>query len=370
MGGLFQLKELSRPHLVLAHTGHVDRLGTGNLRKLRDHLLGSHETVARLTPAKRILLTQTVEVTPPSRKVRAPQALVGLGKGSIQGSQGGLQIRNHGHVCVAILRHLCQINIDVHDACARREGVQLPGHAVIKARTQSHNQVRALQCTNRWNRTVHSRHLEVVRVRVRESSACGKRCDDCCVGQFHQRAQFFFGAGPNEATANVEHGSLGSRNFLGGASNLAWNGLECGLIAGKLQLNRPVVFKFFNLSRTGNVHQDRTGSTGRGDMEGFSQTLRDLSRAGDQEGMLCQGHRCPNDVSFLECISSDQRCADLARDHNNRDRIDIRVCDCCQSIRCTRTRGHDGNADLSACQRITLRGMSCALLVANQDVVQ
>ena len=355
---------------MLAHTGHIDCIGTSNLRKLRDHLLGSHETVGRLAPPQRILLTQTVKVTPPSRQVRAPQALIGLGKSSIQGSQGGLQIRNHGHVCVAVLRHLGQIDIDVHNPRARREGVQLAGHAVIKARAQSHNQVCTLQCANRGNGTVHSRHLEVVRVRVREGSTRGKRCHDGRVGQFHQRAQFFFGAGPNEATADVEHRSLGSCNFLGGASNLARNGLECGLVAGKLQLNRPLVFKFFNLSRTGDVHEDRTGATGRGDMEGFSQTLRDLGRASDQEGMLCQGHRCPNDVSFLECISSDQQCADLARDHNNRDRIDIRVCDCCQSIRCTRTRGHDGNADLSTCQRITLRGMSCALFMANQDVVQ
>ena len=173
---------------MLAHTGHVDRIGTGNLRKLRDHLLGSHETVTRFAPAKRILLTQSVKVTPPSRKVRAPQALIGLGKGSIQGSQGRLQICNHGHVCVAVLRHLCQINIDVHDSCARCEGVQLAGHAVIEARTQSHNQVCALQCSNRWNRTVHSRHLEVVRVRIGESSTCGKRCHDGRVGQFHQRA--------------------------------------------------------------------------------------------------------------------------------------------------------------------------------------
>ena len=86
--------------------------------------------------------------------------------------------------------------------------------------------------------------------------------------------------------------------------------------------------------------------------------------------MLCQGHRCPNDVSFLECVSSDQRRAHLAGDHNDRDRIDIRVCDCGQGIRRARTRGHDRNTDLSACQRIALRGMSGALLVANQDVVQ
>ena len=105
-------------------------------------------------------------------------------------------------------------------------------------------------------------------------------------------------------------------------------------------------------------------------MEGFSQTLRDLSRAGDQEGMLCQGHRCPNDVSFLECVSSDQRRAHLAGDHNDRDRIDIRVCDCGQGIRRARTRGHDRNTDLSACQCIALSGMSCALFMANQDVVQ
>ena len=86
--------------------------------------------------------------------------------------------------------------------------------------------------------------------------------------------------------------------------------------------------------------------------------------------MLCQGHRCPNDVSFLESVSSDQRRTDLAGDHNDRDRIDIRICDCGQGIRCARTRGHDRNTDLPACQRIALRGVSRALLVANQDVVQ
>ena len=117
---------------------------------------------------------------------------------------------------------------------------------------------------------MHSRHLEVVRVRVREGSTRGKRCHDGRVGQFHQRAQFFFGAGADEATADVEHGSLRACDLLCGTLDLAWKGLECGLVAGKLQLNRPLVFKFFNLSRTGDVHEDRTGATGRGDMEGFS----------------------------------------------------------------------------------------------------
>ena len=103
MRGLFEFDELCGPHLVLANARDVDGLGASDRGQLRDHFLGSHETVSGFGPSKRVGLAQAVQVTPPPRKVGLAEAFVGLGKSGVQCGQGGLEVRNHCDVGIAVL---------------------------------------------------------------------------------------------------------------------------------------------------------------------------------------------------------------------------------------------------------------------------
>ena len=137
---------------------------------------------------------------------------------------------------------------------------------------------------------MHAGHLQVVRVRIGEGTASGKSRHNSRVGQCDQFAQFLFGARSDEAAADVEHGSLRACDLLCGALDLARNGLECGLIAGKIHGRRPDIFEFFDLCGSGDVHQDGTRAAGLGNVEGFGEASGDFTRVRHQEGVLGKGH--------------------------------------------------------------------------------
>ena len=176
------------------------------------------------------------------------------------------------------------------NAGTRRERIQLSGHAVIEACAQRNDQIRALESSHRGNSAVHAGHLQVVRVRIGEGTASGKSRHDSRVGQCDQFAQFLFGARSDEAAADVEHGSLRACDLLCSALDLARNGLECGLIAGKIHGRRPDVFELFDLCGSGDIHQDGTRAASFGDVEGFGETSGDFTRVRDQERVLGKGH--------------------------------------------------------------------------------
>ena len=137
---------------------------------------------------------------------------------------------------------------------------------------------------------MHAGHLQVVRVRIGEGAASGKSRHDSRVGKCHQFAQFLFGARSDEAAADVEHRSLRACDLLCGALDLARNGLESGLVAGKIHGHGPDVFEFFDLCGSSDVHQDGARAASLGDVEGFSEARGDFTRVRHQEGVLGKGH--------------------------------------------------------------------------------
>ena len=112
----------------------------------------------------------------------------------------------------------------------------------------------------------------------------------------------------------------------------------------------------------------RTGATGAREVEGLGQTRGDLRGVRDEEGVLGDGHRCAHDVGFLEGVGADQGCADLARDHDDRDRVHAGVAESRQHVGGAGAGRHDRAANLTGGQGVAFGGMARALLVTDKNV--
>ena len=84
--------------------------------------------------------------------------------------------------------------------------------------------------------------------------------------------------------------------------------------------------------------------------------------------MLGDGHRGAHDVGFLEGVTADQGCADLARDHDDRDRVHAGVAQGGEHVGGTRAGRHDRAADLTGGQGVAFGGVARTLLVTDENV--
>ena len=62
----------------------------------------------------------------------------------------------------------------------------------------------------------------------------------------------------------------------------------------------------------GDVDEDRTGTAGSSDVEGFVDGWSDVFDAGDQVVVLGDGKRRAGDVGFLESVGTDRGASDLS----------------------------------------------------------
>jgi len=105
-------------------------------------------------------------------------------------------------------------------------------------------------------------------------------------------------------------------------------------------------------------------------VKGLRHHLRDVVTVPDEEVVLGDRHGDAGDVGFLKGVGADQCAADLARDRHHRDRIHVGVGQRRDQVRRSRTRGRHAHSDPAGGVRVSAGGMSCALLVAHQDVAQ
>jgi len=70
----------------------------------------------------------------------------------------------------------------------------------------------------------------------------------------------------------------------------------------------------------------------------------------------------------LKCIIPNKVCGHLTREHHHRDRVHISRCDAADSIRSTRSGGHQAYPWFAGRSGIAVRGMDGALLMTYQNV--
>ena len=280
----------------------------------------------------------------------------------------GRAVARSATIGVAVLGDLRGVDVDVHDGGAGREGVEAAGHAVVEAGAERDDQVGALEGTDGRHGAVHAGHAEVVAIRVRERAAGGQRGDNGGIRDLDEVGEGVGGAGAHDAAAHVEHGSLGIGDRTGSRAHLLHVRLVRDAVARQVEGGRPGKVHLGDLRGLGDVHEDRAGATRAREVEGLGQTRGDLRGVRDEEGVLGDGHRCADDVGFLEGIGADQGCADLAGDHDDRDRVHAGVAQSRQHVGGAGAGRHDCAADLTGGQGVAFGGVARALLVTDKNV--
>ena len=159
---------------------------------------------------------------------------------------------------------------------------------------------------------MHAGHAEVVAIRVREGAAGGQRGDDGGVRDLDELSKGIGRAGAHDAATDVEDGSLGIGDRAGSRTHLLHVRLVCNAVAGQIQDRRPGEVHLGNLRGLGDVHENGAWATGSREVESLGQARGDLRGIRDQEGVLGDGHRCTDDVGFLEGVTADQGGTDLS----------------------------------------------------------
>ena len=355
---------------MLTNAGNVDGFRTAQFTDLGDHVLRGQESVCRGRPAERIGVAQRVELVPPGLEVR--QAMLSVLVTQLDGQIGDdlEDVSHDGHVGHAVLGDLRRINVRVDHRCQRRETAELASHAVIEPGAESHHKVSTLQSSHGRHCSVHSGHAQVLRVGVGQSTSRHQRGDHRGAGDVGEGAERVARVATDHTTAHIQDGTARRREQTSCLAHLLEVRLRGRVIAREVQVNRPPEDGVGLLGALGNVHQHRTRTARAGDVEGLSDTRRDVIRVGHQEGVLGHRHRDTHDVGLLEGIRSDQGGAHLTRDGNHRDRVHVRIGEGGHQVGSPRTRGRHADANSTRRVGIARRRVPGSLLMPHQDVPQ
>ena len=173
---------------------------------------------------------------------------------------------------------------------------------------------------------------------------------------------------PVQATAQIEDGSLGRGDHLGGLSQAPLVGLTRQAVAGQVPGRGPHELGEPLLGILGDVDENRTGASSGGDVEGLSHARDDVLGTGDEEGVLDEGHCGPDDVGLLEGVRPDSAASDLPGDGQHGHGVHVCVTDGGDEIGGSGTGGGNAHPGATSDHGVSLGGMTSALLVAHQDV--
>ena len=360
--------ELRRPHLVLTHTCHVDRIRPGGLAEGLDDEFRGQAAVALRSVAQRVRRLDPAQRLPPRVEIDRTGAVPAQHLDQI--GDHVLDVTDDRHVRMPVLADLGRVDVGVDDLGLGGERIQLPGDPVVEAGAQGDQQVAALQRRHRRHGAVHAGHAQVLRVAVGERTAGHQRGDHRDTGQLGQVEQLLGGLAADHAAADVEHRLARLGDQLGRLTDLAAVRLGVRLVSGQLELRRPRERALALQHVLGDVDQHRPRPSAGGDVECLGDDARDVVTVAHQEVVLGDRHRDAGDVGFLERVGADQGAPDLPGDRDHRNRIHVGVGQRRDQVGRTRTRGRHADADPAGGVRVAAGGVAAALLVTHQHVAQ
>ena len=279
------------------------------------------------------------------------------------------QVPDDRDVGGADLGDLGGVDVDVDHRGLGGEGVRLAGDPVIEAGSQADDDVGPLQGPDGGHSAVHAGHPQVERVLAGHDVQGGQGGDEGRSDELDELGELLGGnLRPVQPAAQVEDGSLGSGDHLGGLGQAPLVGLARQAVAGKVTGRGPHELGGPLLGILGDVDEDRAGASGGGDVEGLGHARDDVLGTGDEEGVLDEGHRGPDDVGLLEGVRPDSAASDLPGDGQHGHRVHVGVTDGGDEVGGSRAGGGDAHPGATGDHGVSLGGMTSTLLVAHQDV--
>ena len=217
------------------------------------------------------------------------------------------QVTHNRHVGVDVLVDFRRVYVHVNHLGVGSEGADLAGDAVVKAHPKADYQVRLVDCQAGVGDAVHPGHAHEERVVVREGAAAQQGGDYRNLGLLGKLPQLVVAPGDDDAVARQNHGPLGLGDELRRPLDLGGMAIHDGLVARQVDAVRVVEVGRLREHVLGDVHQDRAGPAGVGDVEGFLDGLSNLACVHHQVVVLGDGQGNAGYVRLLECVPTDGR---------------------------------------------------------------
>ena len=352
------MEELGNPHLVLAHVGRDDGLAVGELACSRNHVL--HAESALLGVGER-------ETLLPGLASLDPVSGIELVHHREELFQNELCVAAHEHIRLQHLAFFGGVDVDVHLDGVFAEHFELAGNAVVPAAADGEDQVAVEHGLVGVHGAVHAEHAERKLVISGEGSEAEH-------GAAHRGVQLF-GEFLHLAGSPADHGTvaheqqrlLGILEVFGCLFDALGRGVRRNLVAGQVHLvgERRGAGACGHVLRKVDEHGARAAAAR--DVEGFLHDAREVVGILHQVRMLdgCESHAAR--VAFLEGVLAEVRGRRLGGEHHDRARIHEGCVNAGKCVGGTRTRSHEGDADLARLASIAVGHVGCTLFVAAKD---
>ena len=347
---------LCRPHLVLAHIGHIHGFGAALVAHLADHLMGhqaggvGHRVV--------ILCLPLMDHLHPVGML----LFLDLRQHGVQHVSG---IAHDGKVDLHILAQLTGIDVDLDDGGVLCKGLGVQGHTVREAGAHRDQHVAVGHGTIGGVTAVHTHHANVHRVAVGHN-ACGHQGvggrDLCLVQQITQRLA---GGCAAHAAAKVDQRALGRIDKIRCPLDLlrveGGNGTDgLRLFGGELAYRRCHVL--------GDIHQHRALAAALCNTEGRAHGIGQLFHPAHREIVLGDGHCDALNVGFLKAVPPDPVRGHVAGKGYHGHRVHIGRGNAGDQIGGTRAAGSQHHTGASGGAGIAVCRVSRALLVGGEHM--
>ena len=177
---------------------------------------------------------------------------------------------------MAELPDLGRVDVEVDDLRPRRERRELAGDAVVEARADRDDQVGLVQPPVRPLGAVHAGWPVAERMGLGERALRHQRRDHRDAAGLGELQQLVGGLAVDHAAADVEDRSGGGEQGPRRLANLSW--VDTGRWSPPWEIDlmgvREVDLRLLHV--LGDVHEDRAGSPGSGDVEGRLDDVREF----------------------------------------------------------------------------------------------
>ena len=216
-----------------------------------------------------------------------------------------------------VLSHFSGIQVNVNYLGFGGEGAEDAGEPVVQASANHDQDIALHHGIVGVDFAVHAAHTDGQGVGLGNSTNAQQGGDDRYVGLLCQLAQFSLRLGNQDALTSHYHRLFRVVDEISGPINCIGVGSgENRVVARKVQLCAVwnLEFDLGLLHVLADVHQDRAGTAGVGDVEGLPEHVGQLVDVGDQVVVLGDRHGHTMHVCLLKPVSAQQGSGHLAGD--------------------------------------------------------
>ena len=206
--GVVEVVELSCPHLVLTDARGDDGFSLGEAAELLNNLLG-HDAIGDGGVGEGILFAPDLNSFTPFGEALGEVSVGPLGEKFIEVAQGEADIGEDGEVDDFIFVEFGGIDIDVDDGGFLGEFGNFTGDAVVEADAEGEEEITLIHGVVGVDGAVHPEPFEGLRIVFWEAADAHEGGGDGNSSGAGEFKEVGFGAGGDDASADIEHGTFG-----------------------------------------------------------------------------------------------------------------------------------------------------------------